>query len=638
MHKGKILLVDNLAHVRESIGNLLTLTGYQVYTAASPEEAKEVLRKKPVHLALIDLRLLDHSNQQDTSGITLAGELDPLIPCIIITAFEREIGYEVVRQALGSLPTGRAPAVDFIAKSEGPQALLEAIARVFQERVRINFDLKVTLEGQSSLQPLVERVISPERCVGLGFSTEEIEEELRELLQKLFHEDTAIDVSLRPPLRAEEARTVMIRRYRQGQRYGASMLVRFGEREAIDRELKEGQSWEPAGLEVTRQKDAFTWHWGGIAYAFRRTYPALSVLSLTCCSEERTSIDFRGSDGQTLAIRTANPLHIDVARHARLADDARRSPDWRFQVKDVGQRLYRELFTDQPEVRDSYHKAVGLSKGKRGLKLVCKSDRDFLRVPLEFLFLESEYAVLSHPLSRFVLNTTTLRDPISPGFFERLRREGERLRILLIAANTEPPIPGVDEEVEALAAFLGSLLRDNAIEHEITCLPTEKATLERARGELRRCRHHILHYAGHGHYEHEHPEESSLYFWHGEGRSGPVEKLTAQAMGLLVRDSQLRFAYLSCCSGTASGGEVELLNDDFLGLADALIQAGVPATLGFRWPVSDQGARQLALSFYESLFEQGDLATALLEARCEIAGQRGRDDKTWLSPILIAQE
>ncbi len=87
MSKGKILLVDNLAHVRESVGNLLTLTGYLVYTAASPEEAKEVLRKKPVHLALIDLRLLDHSNERDTSGITLAGELDPLIPCII-TAYE----------------------------------------------------------------------------------------------------------------------------------------------------------------------------------------------------------------------------------------------------------------------------------------------------------------------------------------------------------------------------------------------------------------------------------------------------------------------------------------------------------------------------------------------------------------------
>jgi len=638
MNKGKILLVDNLEHARQALGDMLTLTGYQVHTAGSPDEAKEVLQREPVHLAVIDLRLLDHFNERDTSGITLAGELDPLIPCIIITAFEREIGFEVVRKALGSLPTGRAPAVDFIAKSESPRALLEAIARAFREKVRVNFDLKVTLEGQPSLQPLVEKVASPERRVDLGFSTDEIEEELRELLQKLFYEDTAIDISLRLPLMAEEAGTVIVRRYRQGQRYGASMLVRFGEREAIDRELKERQGWELPELEVIRQRDAFTWHWGGIAYAFRRTYPALSVLSLTCCPEEKTFIDFRGSDGQTFAAQTVNPVHIDVNLYTKLADDARRSSDWRFKVKDIGQRLDRELFTDQPEVRDSYHRAVGMAKGKRGLKLVFKADRDSLRVPLEFLFLESEYAVLSHPLSRFVLNTNTLQDPISPGFFERLRRRSEEFKILLIAANTEPPIPGVDEEIEALATSLGSLLKDNDIAHEITYLPTEKATLERVKGELRRCQHHILHYAGHGYYEHEHPEQSSLYFWHGEGRSDPVEKLTAQAMGLLVRDSQLRFAYLSCCSGAASGGEVELLSDDFLGLADALIQKGVPAILGFRWPVSDQGARQLALSFYESLFEQGDLATALLEARCEIAGQRGRDDETWLSPILIVQE
>lgn len=281
---------------------------------------------------------------------------------------------------------------------------------------------------------------------------------------------------------------------------------------------------------------------------------------------------------------------------------------------------------------------VDLAGGEKNLKLVFKHNRDFLQVPLEFLFWEPEYAVFRHPLSRYVLNTTTWQGSISPGFFKRLRQYGKRLKILLIASNTEPLIPGVDEEIEAVAASLGLLLKDNDIEHEVTCLPTEKATLERVRSELSRCHYHILHYAGHGHYDQEHPEESSLYLWHGEGRSGPLERLTAQAMGLLVRDSQLRFAYLSCCSGAASGGASKLLGDDFLGIADALIQSGVPAILGFRWPVNDEGAKLLALSFYESLFGQGNLATALLEARCETAGRRGRSDETWLSPILISQE
>jgi CHAT domain-containing protein len=93
---------------------------------------------------------------------------------------------------------------------------------------------------------------------------------------------------------------------------------------------------------------------------------------------------------------------------------------------------------------------------------------------------------------------------------------------------------------------------------------------------------------------------------------------------------------LSCCSGSRTGAPDKLLDDDFLGIADGIIHAGVPSVLGFRWPVSDDGAITLALAFYESLARQGHLDTALLDARREVAMQ-DRDDITWLSPILIMQ-
>ncbi|MCP4529548.1 MAG: CHAT domain-containing protein [Aestuariibacter sp.] len=92
---------------------------------------------------------------------------------------------------------------------------------------------------------------------------------------------------------------------------------------------------------------------------------------------------------------------------------------------------------------------------------------------------------------------------------------------------------------------------------------------------------------------------------------------------------------MSSCYGTASGDDAALLDDDFLGLADAVVQAGVPSVLGFRWPVSDDGARKLALAFYRSLLEQGSPEIALWSARCELSIDR--NDTTWLSPILIHQ-
>jgi CHAT domain-containing protein len=102
----------------------------------------------------------------------------------------------------------------------------------------------------------------------------------------------------------------------------------------------------------------------------------------------------------------------------------------------------------------------------------------------------------------------------------------------------------------------------------------------------------------------------------------------------LVEKSDIRFFYLSCCQGTATAAQNQLLDDDFLGITDALIQAGVPSALGFRWPVSDQGAVELAVGFYDTLARDGRLDVALLEARKKI----DRDDLTWLSPVLIAQK
>ena len=62
---------------------------------------------------------------------------------------------------------------------------------------------------------------------------------------------------------------------------------------------------------------------------------------------------------------------------------------------------------------------------------------------------------------------------------------------------------------------------------------------------------------------------------------------------------------------------------------------GVPAVLGFRWPVSDDGAQLLAQSFYSAwLDEEKRLDEALRGARSTVADQLGRDERAWFSPIL----
>ena len=177
----------------------------------------------------------------------------------------------------------------------------------------------------------------------------------------------------------------------------------------------------------------------------------------------------------------------------------------------------------------------------------------------------------------------------------------------------------------------------NYIPVEVRLIPTERATYKRVRAELQKANYDIVHYAGHGVHNASSPDESCLYFWEEENRQGSVVPMTAAELGVLLGQSDARMMYLSSCYGTATGSKTALLDDDFLGLADAVAQAGIPSVLGFRWPVSDAGACQLALSFYRSLLEQGSPPIALWMARCEQAALN-KGDTAWLTPILIHQE
>lgn len=328
--------------------------------------------------------------------------------------------------------------------------------------------------------------------------------------------------------------------------------------------------------------------------------------------------------------RSWRVLRVGDERYARRTELARRdAANLRFQVAGIGNDLWREIFNEHREASDVYLEARAKSQT---LSLVFETSREFLRLPFEFMRSESpaEYLVLQHPLARFVYDAIPKREVISPSLLALT----EKLRVLVIASNTEPPIDGVDAEAQNLCDFLK---RQDCIPVEVTFIPTEHATYARVREELKRTSYDIVHYAGHGSYNAASPEENSLRFWAEEGKQGDVVSMQATELKMLLERSAVRLVYLSCCYGANTGSQTALLDDDFLGLADATVQAGVPSVLGFRWPVSDEGAQKFALAFYQSLLEQGSPEIALWSARCELAAVN-RNDPTWLSPILIHQE
>jgi DNA-binding response OmpR family regulator len=362
-----------------------------------------------------------------------------------------------------------------------------------------------------------------------------------------------------------------------------------------------------------------------------------SILSISCRPMHQLNVRVSGVVAFNATSRGV--FDIDIDAYARQGDN---TPllDWRFNSKQWGKQLYQQTFISHPEVLGNYNQALGEVEEEERLRLRIESPRDFLRVPWEFLFdgvnEGGDYLVLRHPLARSITGVHVKQMLLSPSFFNDLWAKGDELRILLIASNTRPDIPGVDQEIKTLDNSLKTMFEERGISTQVTTIPTKRATYETVRKALHKCEYHIVHYAGHGTYDKWSSENSYLSFWEKGNRRGAVKKMPISELQMLLRGSDLRFAYLSCCLGTKTGEPAKLLDDDFLGIADGLVHARVPSVLGFRWPVSDKGANELALAFYKSLANQGKIDTALLHARCEVAA-RNRDDITWLSPILIMQ-
>jgi len=177
-----ILFADNDSDFLDTRAEFLEQAGYRVLKAYTLAQARQLLAEARIHLAVLDIRMENDEDDKDVSGLTLAK--DPAfrpIPKIILTGFPT---YQAVREALGPALDGLPPAVDFLAKQEGPEAFIQAVERAFKEHVHINWGLVIRLDERASLSfphlvSLLQPEAPPERLADrVG--------ELQDLFRKLF--------------------------------------------------------------------------------------------------------------------------------------------------------------------------------------------------------------------------------------------------------------------------------------------------------------------------------------------------------------------------------------------------------------------------------------------------------------------
>jgi CheY-like chemotaxis protein len=130
MNKAIILFADNDSRFLKIRKEFLDEEGYQVVTATNPVDARKILEKGKVDIAILDIRMIEDRDERDLSGLILAKETARNIPKIILTGFPT---WDAVRDALGIDLNGLPPAVDFIWKGEGPEAMLRSIALILRK-------------------------------------------------------------------------------------------------------------------------------------------------------------------------------------------------------------------------------------------------------------------------------------------------------------------------------------------------------------------------------------------------------------------------------------------------------------------------------------------------------------------------
>lgn len=126
MKSGNILIVEDEEQIRDVYKRVLDPITYQIFEAEDVEEALKVVQRAPIHLILLDLKLIG------PPGIELLKTMNSFkmrIPVVVISAFKTE---GMTKEAI------ELGAIDFISKPVDPEQLLS----IAKEAINVGIEIQ----------------------------------------------------------------------------------------------------------------------------------------------------------------------------------------------------------------------------------------------------------------------------------------------------------------------------------------------------------------------------------------------------------------------------------------------------------------------------------------------------------------
>jgi tetratricopeptide (TPR) repeat protein len=282
-------------------------------------------------------------------------------------------------------------------------------------------------------------------------------------------------------------------------------------------------------------------------------------------------------------------------------------------LKEVGGRLYQALFVGP--VKTLLAESLGMCGEDKGLRLRLRiGPPELATLPWEFLYDEERGKFLA------LLPQTVLTRYIAvPEPTRSLKAQQIRVLVAIASPKRLPPLD-VQEEKQRLLEALGPLTEQKLAKVEFL----EGTTMSRLMDKLREG-FSVLHFIGHGDLD-EATGQGYLCF---EDEWGGTNLVDGQTFGHLLEDTGIRLVTLNACeSARLTEREARL------GLAPALLAAGVPAVVAMQAEVPDETATIFAREFYRSLAFNRPVGAALTEARNVIQSTLGMENVDWAIPVL----
>jgi hypothetical protein len=287
-------------------------------------------------------------------------------------------------------------------------------------------------------------------------------------------------------------------------------------------------------------------------------------------------------------------------------------------LKDLGGKLYAAVFKD--ELRDTLLSSLSQTRAQgvgMRLRLRLTDAPELADLPWEFLYDRRLNRFLAQSRRTPLVRYLDLPDPPRP-----LRVDGPLRLLVMISSPSDWPTLDVEHEWSVLTDALARQQAEGRV-----IIERLAANMGALRRRLRREEFHVFHFIGHGQYRADWGDGVLVM----DDRHGRPNEVTGEELGgLLNEHDPTRLAVLNACEGARSDA-----SDPFAGMAQSLIQQGLPAVVAMQFEITDDAAIIFAQELYGAIGDGYPVEAALAEARGAIRDEGNPTE--WGTPVLYSR-